>query len=114
MPEQFWLLQKGDIIRRVNSKTYRMILECSKNRKGRMYYATLQRVGYSWTGQPTISISSNESANFLPVKVKNKRIYSLTFSVIMAKRKKVYEKAMQQKLIEAQNKLQVFKMNHGY
>ncbi len=88
-PEQFYLLRKGDIVRMVRSKHPRKILRVSKY-GGETHFIELERIGYSWTMRPTVLYDANNAPDFLPLKVKDERIWDLTYEVIIKQRERAY------------------------
>lgn len=89
-PEQFYLLEKGDIIRQVRSKSIRKVLAVSK-RHGETYFIELEKLKPSWTRSYTTTYSANEADNFVPIKVKNKKIWGLTYEAVLAQRIRTFE-----------------------
>lgn len=91
MPEQFYLLEKGDIIKGTKPHAApRMILRVSK-RYGKTYYVELLKLRPSWTKHHTTLYCAGDSFQFLPVKVRDKRIWDMTYDKLMARRKKIYK-----------------------
>lgn len=91
MAEQFWLLQKGDVIRGVkHGSPYRLILRVSKNDKGKTTFVEMEKLKRSWTNGNTTLYCSSEAGQFLPVKVKDERIYDMTYESVMRTRRRKY------------------------
>ena len=84
-PEQFYLLRKGDIIRMRRSKAPRKILSVSQS-FGQTRYIELEKIRPSWTSHPTCLYDANCAREFIPLKVKDKRIWTLTYEVVLAQR----------------------------
>lgn len=88
-PEQFYLLQKGDVVRMVRSRAPRLILGVSRYH-GETRYIELQKLRPSWTRGNTTLMDANNADLILPVKVRDGRIWDLTYEVIIRQREKAY------------------------
>lgn len=89
-PEQFYLLEKGDIVRNVGSKSPRKILKVTK-RGDETYYIEMQKLRPSWTRSPNMLMDANCAHLIVPIKVRNKRIWDLTHEVIVKQRERAYK-----------------------
>lgn len=88
-PEQFYLLRKGDFVRMVRSKQPRKILSVSIYH-GETHYIELEKLRPSWTRGNTMLMDANNADQILPLRVKDERIWDLTYEVIIKQREKAY------------------------
>ncbi len=89
-PEQFYLLERGDIIRGVNSKSIRKVLAIKKY-FGETHWVELLKLHPSWTRSANTLYGANEASLFVPIKVKNPKIWELTYEVVLKQRQKHLE-----------------------
>jgi hypothetical protein len=92
-PEQFELLQTGDIIkdRRGNLRIIERTAPSHIEKDfGKTYIIYLKKLRTSWTKGDLTAISRSDSGRFVPIKVKNKKIWEWDREKVLNERKKNY------------------------
>lgn len=91
-PEQFELLQKGDIIRGAKPKSKYRIIQKVIQREGYTYMIELVKLHPSWTRGNTTLYCASDAVNFLPIRVADERIWDMTREGILGARRKAMAK----------------------
>lgn len=106
LPEQFYLLKEGDIIRGTKPHSaHRIILRIGKGREGQTCFIELLKLRPSWTNHPNTLYCASDAAHFLPVVVQDSRIWDFDFKTVMLQRNLAYQKRMKQKITDQYQKL---------
>lgn len=108
-PEQFWLLKKGDVIKMAKSGVHRKILAISSNNGKDTTFITLKKIAPSWTRHDYTIYCSNEAQNFLPVKVKNTKIWKLKKDMIIERRKAIIKQYIRDEIERLEGRLACLK-----
>lgn len=106
VPEQFYLLEEGDIVSYGKSRTPRIILKTSKTELGETGSIHLLKLRPSWTKSPNTIYCSGDSHQFTPLKVKNAAIWDITYDSAMEERLKSYKEYHRRKWKESVAKLE--------
>jgi len=110
-PEQFALLERGDIIRG-RGGDLRIIQKAGptwcggkeKNRK-ETYFIQLLKLRPSWTEGEYTTYCIGDSFNFQPVRVRNQKIWKFDYEAVQKLRREKYEVYKKKKIKELQKQM---------
>lgn len=109
-PEQFYLLQKGDVIKMVRSGSYRIIERIhSHSDDDSTYMIELLKLRPSWTNSKTAWYCASDAAMFAPIRVKNEKIWNITYEKVVTERAEEYRKHFDKLEQELMKKLKIVK-----
>ena len=106
VPEQFYLLQEGDVIRMNKPNgAHRIIERIHRGKRGETYGITLLKLQRSRYPNPYTQYGPGDAQQFLPVKVKDERIWEITYESAMAARREALRRQARQKIREHYKRL---------
>lgn len=105
-PEQFYLLEEGDIIKMVRSGSLRMVEKVHKSDivYGETYMIELLKMRPSWTKGKNAWYCASDAFMFKPVKVKNDLIWKMTYEKVIRNRVNIYGDYYQRQLDKLEQK----------
>lgn len=110
-PEQFALLEKGDIIKgrggdlRIVQQTGPTWCRGGNRGSKETYFIHLLKLRPSWTKGSYTTYCIGDSFNFQPVKVKNRKIWDLDYEAVQKLRRQKYEVYKKKKIKELEKQL---------
>lgn len=112
LPEQFYLLEKGDVIRGSKSNVkHRIVESVHKSPDGRTTFVELLKLRPSWTRGPYTTYCCSDSYAFLPIRVQNEKIWEVTYESAMQKRKQAHEAYVAKKVAELKRRISELNKN---